>query len=278
VSADNGLPFLSAPFIPGNQVLWNPLTVQATNGRYWTSVIEPVYTDSQDYEALQVTGNTDWKTPHVLQSYISTSAATPDLTYFYINTTGYSQDVVYTRYIQGQPENGNIKLQIINQSGGTTQNVLGQIGEIVLFDKELTINELDQLMQYFQYKWGITDMFPRPTPTPTRTQTPTQTTTQTPTNTPSLSPTQTKTPTPQPTPTPTSFRYFYNVNFTQGTCIAPYDNQNIQTNIPLSINSWYCYSGGGKFRVQSTASAGNYTNITVIGSAYGTCGSAPCSP
>ena len=281
VSADNGKPYYGpAPFVAKEQILWNPLTVQATNGRYWTSVIEPPYDTSDDYQALQVTGNTDWRTPHVLQSYISTSAATPDLTYFYINTTGYSQDLVYTRYIQGQPANGNIKLQIINQSGYTSSNqdVLGQIGEIVLFDKELTISELDQLMQYFQYKWGIADMFPRPTPTPTRTQTPTPTQTKTPTP----SPTTTRTPTPTgtlaPTPTPTSFRYYYNVDFTNGSCLPPYDNQNIQTNIPLTLNRWYCYNGGGKFQVNSTASAGNYTNITVVGSAYGTCGTAPCSP
>jgi len=279
VSADNGLPFLSAPFIPGNQVLWNPLTVQATNGRYWTSVIEPVYTNSQDYQALQVTGNTDWKTPHVLQSYISTSAATPNLTYFYINTTGYSQDVVYTRYIQGQPANGNIKLQIINQSGYTSSNqdVLGQIGEIVLFDKELTINELDQLMQYFQYKWGIADMFPRPTPTPTRTQTPTQTTTQTPTNTPSLSPTQTKTPTPQPTPTPTSWRYYYNIS-DYTSCVGAHPGLVVQTNVPLSPTRYYCSISGFRFRVDSTASAGDYTNLLMNDppTYYGTCGSVIC--
>ena len=235
VSADNGLPYDF--YNPTAQILWNPITVQAAypNNQYWTSVIEPVYVSPSDYQALVVTGNTDWQTPHVLQSYISTSAATPDLTYFFINTTGYSQDLVYTRYIQGQPADGNIKLQIINQLGGNTQNVLGQIGEIVLFDKELTVNELDQLMQYFQYKWGIANMFPRPTPTPTRTPTPTQTTT------------ITTTKTPTPTTTPTQTRVCFNWTIENG---APSGNMTVR----------YCACPGGAITF-TTLTAGEIKTV-----------------
>jgi hypothetical protein len=77
-------------------------------------------------------------------------------------------------------------------SGGTLTNINNagaELGEIMVFNRELTIEEQEQVQNYLRDKWRY-DEWASPVPTPTPTYTPTQTTTTTPT------PTTTTTPTP----------------------------------------------------------------------------------
>jgi hypothetical protein len=142
-------------------------------------------------------------------------------------------------------------------SGGTystTNNSGAELGEIMVFNRELTIQEQEQVQNYLRDKWRY-DEWASPVPTPTPTYTPTQTTT--PTNT------TTTTPTPSPTPpfNPSSIselRTWYDAN--DATTITKRTGTDF-------IEIWNDKSGNGYNLTQTTASSQPlYTGGTSVSS------------
>jgi hypothetical protein len=153
-----------------------------------------------------------------------------------------------------------------SNSGGTLSNVTNagaEIAEIMVFNRELTIQEQEQVQNYLRDKWRY-DEWASPVPTPTPTYTPTQTTT--PTQTSSPTPTTTTTLTPTPSSTPTGFtpssiselRTWYDAN--DATTITKRTGTDF-------IEIWNDKSGNGYNLTQTTASSQPlYTGGTSVSS------------
>jgi hypothetical protein len=101
-----------------------------------------------------------------------------------------------------------------------------EIGEIMMFNRILTIQEQEQVQLYLRDKWRY-DEWASPVPTPTPTDTPNPTVTPTNTNT----PTQTGSPTPSATPPPFSPSGLTNLQHwylsTDGASVSQWDNKGL---------------------------------------------------
>ncbi len=106
----------------------------------------------------------------------------------------------------------------IGETADATEDLDGYIGEILLYTKSLTVEQLTNTENYLKNKWNIIPV--TPTPTPTSTITPTKTITPTPSVTPTNTPTNTVTPSITPSQT---FGVIYSQTFTQG--VAPTNAQ-----------------------------------------------------
>ncbi len=102
-------------------------------------------------------GYTGFNTTHIAQGYMSNSALTI-VDYFNINNSGQTETVVSnsntTTGWPGAITNNPIFRIINNEEFGAL--IPGEIGEIMLFDKELTSTQQLNLVNYFKTKWGIT--------------------------------------------------------------------------------------------------------------------------
>lgn len=133
--------------------------------------------------------------------------------YWEINESGATMSNVITG-VTSSPIS-SISLGMSFTSAGamnTTINSGAEIGEIMIFNRELSAGEIDQVQNYLKNKWRYSE-WPTPAPSATPTNTPTSTITNTPTNT----PTATNTPTPSETPGPLTLYklqgpYLYTLN------------------------------------------------------------------
>jgi len=86
--------------------------------------------------------------------YISTSAATP-ISYSECNTSAFTETTTAGSNgatVQNFPSAGTLSL--INETGTTTA-LTGQIGEVILFTRELTSTEKTNINNYLKNKWGL---------------------------------------------------------------------------------------------------------------------------
>ena len=283
VNVDNKQPY--SPYSDNQQKLWNPTCEQPFEppnfvGRFFKQMITigPNPFNPFEYRA-NISGYTQFSKPHIIQSYLSTSGANL-VSNFYVNGTQLNDTLNgnATLYFSGFPGSINANLSIINQYI-VPYVTNGQIGEIIMYDRELTLVEMSEIYSYLSNKWGITGAYPIPTPTATRTPTPTVTPSKTatptvtpsntatptvtptisltPSNTPTVSITASNTPTPSitssptvsptktTTPTPTPTTPFYTYRF------QAYDSSCNPVGTPITFNSYLsvaAFISGGNWK------------------------------
>jgi hypothetical protein len=173
--------------------------------------------------------------------------------YFELNQSGGTLSVPIT----GGTSNGinQVNLGAFTNSGGTITQVNAgvEMAEIMVFNRELSPAEQEQVQEYLKDKWRY-DEWASPVPTATPTGSPTQTPTNTQTNTPS--PTQTPSATPPPfSPSGlTDLQYWY--LSTSGASVSSWTNYGL---LGGSLSQ-----GTGSLQPQiQTGTLGSYTGQTV---------------
>jgi hypothetical protein len=269
---------------PGTQIFWTPADLNLNLDNINLQVLQP----SQEERIVY---SNSLSGPLLYESLFDTTTL-PLKSYVNVNSNGIA-GFIYPPFddpFTGLPGSANSLLYIINQ-WSRTAILGGEIGEIMMFGKELSLGQQTVVRNYLINKWGINSNIPVfNTPTPTVTKTPTQTptvtktqtatptntmtNTQTPSVTPTLTPTpsvtvgltptatqtatqtvtptRTSTSTPTPSITPTSTQ----TKFTYS--VREYDaNCNLQGGtLFLNYNGtlsvgWYCISGYGRVRINA---------------------------
>ena len=139
--------------------------------------------------------------------YTQVSQFDNNIPYFELNQSGGTMQLPITGTTNGTVSSIALGIQFI--ANGTinfgTINPGVEIGEIMMFNRILTIQEQEQVQDYLRDKWRYDEWAsPVPTPNPTTTPTPTVTQTQTQTPTVTQTPTNTQTQTASPTPSPST--------------------------------------------------------------------------
>jgi len=130
---------------------WSNLYAQRQLDRYANFKIE----GSDEYRRA-FDGYTGFNTTHIAQGYMSNSALTI-VDYFNINNSAQTETIeANTNTTTGWPgaiTNSPIFRIINNEEFGAS--IPGEIGEIYMFDKELTSTQQTNLINYLKTKWGI---------------------------------------------------------------------------------------------------------------------------
>jgi hypothetical protein len=149
----------TSPFAPlqqngtfGGANSWSNLYAQRQLSRYANYKIEGANEYRRGFD-----GYTDFNTTHIAQGYMSNSALTI-VNYFNVNNLPQTETIVSnTNTTTGWPgaiPNSPVFRIINNEEFGSSIN--GEIGEIIMFDKELTSTQQTNLTNYLKVKWGIT--------------------------------------------------------------------------------------------------------------------------
>jgi hypothetical protein len=130
---------------------WSNLYADAANSRYYDFIIQPA-----GLEYRQVfTGYSAYSTPHIAQSYLSNSSTTI-VDYFTINNSGQTETNIQNNLgATGNPGNYTSPIFRIVNEDEFQPTIPGEIGEIYMFDKELTSAQQTNLINYLKTKWGI---------------------------------------------------------------------------------------------------------------------------
>ena len=130
---------------------WSNLYAQRQLDRYANFKIE----GANEYRRA-FNGYTGFNTTHIAQGYMSNSAMTI-VDYFNINNSAQTETVeANTNTTTGWPgaiTNSPLFRIINNEEFGSV--IPGEIGEIYMFDKELTSTQQTNLINYLKTKWGI---------------------------------------------------------------------------------------------------------------------------
>jgi hypothetical protein len=131
---------------------WSNLYPERNNSRYADYIIYP---GGFEYRA-NFTGFTGFNTTHVAQGYMSNSATTI-VNYVSVNNSGLTRTITSNNAVATGYPSAILSpvFRIINVDELQTP-VSGEIGEIYLFDKELTTTQQTNLINYLKTKWGIT--------------------------------------------------------------------------------------------------------------------------
>jgi len=140
----------------GGSGFWSPIVPQpaSPNFRYINALDQ---NGSTTQHRVRFNGYSGYNTTQVCQSYISNTATTV-VDYMNFNNSGTTEVILKSNLTQtGMPGTytGGTTFSIINQVGAT-ENVIGEIGEIIMFNKELTSSEQSTLVNHLKTKWGIT--------------------------------------------------------------------------------------------------------------------------
>ena len=140
----------------GGSGFWSPIIPQpaSPNFRYINALDQ---NGSTTQHRVRFNGYSGYNTTQVCQSYISNTATTV-VDYMNFNNSGTTEVILKSNLTQtGMPGTytGGTTFSIINQVGAT-ENVIGEIGEIIMFNKELTSSEQSTLVNHLKTKWGIT--------------------------------------------------------------------------------------------------------------------------
>lgn len=131
---------------------WSNLYAQKQLDRYANFKIDGGFEYRRGFE-----GYTGFNTTHIAQGYLSNSALTM-VDYFNVNNVAQTEIVVSnsnaTTGYPGTITNSPLFRIINNEEFGTP--IVGEIGEIYMFSKELTSTEQNNLINYLKTKWGIT--------------------------------------------------------------------------------------------------------------------------
>ena len=159
--------------------------------------------------------------------------------YFEINQSGGT----LTNAITGTPVTtfNAFTLGATVSSGGTitASNSGCELAEIMIYTRELTVQEQDAVQNYLRDKWRY-DEWASPVPTPTQTASSTQTPTQTTTNTPSLTPTNTPTPSAPPF-NPLTLNPMIWVDFNDASTLSLRSGQFVQS--ASNKGNWTAFTG-----------------------------------
>jgi hypothetical protein len=130
---------------------WSNLYAQRQLDRYANFKIEGANEYRRAFD-----GYTGFNTTHIAQGYMSNSALTI-VDYFNINNSAQTETIeANTNTTTGWPgaiTNSPLFRIINNEEFGAS--IPGEIGEIYMFDKELTSTEQANLINYLKTKWGI---------------------------------------------------------------------------------------------------------------------------
>jgi hypothetical protein len=147
------------PFAPlqvastfGASQSWSNLYAQRQLDRYANFKIE-----GTDEYRRAFNGYTGYNTTHIAQGYMSNSALTI-VDYFNINNSAQTETIeANTNTTTGWPGaiTNSPSFRIINNEEFGS-SIPGEIGEIYMFDKELTSTDQANLINYLKTKWGIT--------------------------------------------------------------------------------------------------------------------------
>lgn len=297
------------------QILWNPSDINVNINQAKLQIIQSGGTGIN--EARYVYPNTNWGT-FLFESNFDCSTNNPT-GYININNNGLYGvlDPLYPYQFSGLPENANSLLYIINQYSQQTENLAGEIGEIIMFDFTLNSSQQATMRTYLANKWGLSlapDVFSTPTPTPSvtvgLTPTSTQTPTKTPTDTPTSTPTTTKTPTYSPSSTPTQTpTVSITASLTQTPTLTKTPTPSItatktptptvpvkiynarkldsscnslttfklQTTATLQLNKFYCINNKRTLINSTTSDPTGSIGYSVDSGAFSSCASLPCS-
>jgi len=129
----------------GGSGFWSPIVPQpaSPNQRYINALDQ---NGSTTQHRVRFNGYSGYNTTQVCQSYISNTATTV-VDYMTFNNSGTTEVILKSNLTQtGMPATytGGTTFSIIN-SVGATDNVIGEIGEIIMFNKELTSTEQSNL-------------------------------------------------------------------------------------------------------------------------------------
>lgn len=131
---------------------WSNLYPERNNSRYANYRVD---TGGFEYRA-NFTGFTGFNTTHVAQGYMSNTATTI-VDYMTVNNSALTETIT-SNNVPGTGFPGSITspvFRIINVDEFQTP-VSGEIGEIYMFDKELTSAQQSNLINFLRTKWGIT--------------------------------------------------------------------------------------------------------------------------
>ena len=136
--------------ITGQNSAWSNIYADRSNSRYANFFVQ----FSSDYRA-GFTPFTGWTSGHIVQSYMSNSALTI-VDYFTVNNSAQTETNISNSVIStGAP--GNMvsnQFRIVNEDG-IYSDIPGEIGEMYMFNKELTSTEQTNLINFLKTKWGI---------------------------------------------------------------------------------------------------------------------------
>jgi hypothetical protein len=130
---------------------WSNLYPERNNSRYANYRID---TAGFEYRA-NFTGFTGFNTTHIAQGYMSNSATTI-VDYMTVNNSGLTETIT-SNSVPSTGFPGSITspvFRIINVDEFQTP-ISGEIGEIYMFDKELTSTQQTNLINFLKTKWGI---------------------------------------------------------------------------------------------------------------------------
>ena len=136
--------------IGGSGAAWGNVYPQAQFSRYANYQVVGGF----EYRAA-FTGYTAFTTPHIVQGYFSNSATTI-VDYLSVNNSAQTKTIV-SNFVSntGLPGSiGSATFRIINSQSGSG-SIPGEIGEIMMFNKELTSTQQTNLINYLKTKWGI---------------------------------------------------------------------------------------------------------------------------
>jgi hypothetical protein len=135
--------------IGGQNSAWSNVYAQPGSNRYANFFIQ----FASNYRA-GFSDYTSYSTPHILQSYLSNSSTTI-IDYMTINNSAQTETNISNSVIStGAPGSISGIFRIINEDG-IYSDISGEIGEIYMFDKELTSTQQSNLINYLKTKWGI---------------------------------------------------------------------------------------------------------------------------
>jgi hypothetical protein len=140
----------------GGPGFWSPIVPQPASPNFrYTNALDQNGSITQ--HRVRFNGYSGYNTTQVCQSYISNTATTV-VDYMTFNNSGTTETILKSNLTQtGMPGTytGGTTFSIIN-SIGSTDVVIGEIGEIIMYNKELTSSEQSTLINYLKTKWGIT--------------------------------------------------------------------------------------------------------------------------
>jgi hypothetical protein len=143
-------PIAAAGNVGGSGSAWGNIYPQAQLSRYANYQVVGGF----EYRAA-FTPYTAFTTPHVVQGYFSNSATTI-VDYLSVNNSAQTETIV-SNFVSNTGMPGiltSATFRIINAQSGFGA-IPGEIGEIMMFDKELTSTQQTNLINYLKTKWGI---------------------------------------------------------------------------------------------------------------------------
>jgi hypothetical protein len=140
----------------GGSGFWSPIVPQpaSPNFRYINALDQ---NGSITQHRVRFNGYSGYNTTQICQSYISNTATTV-VDYMTFNNSGTTETILRSNLTEtGMPGTftSGSYFSIIN-SVGSTDDVIGEVGEIIMFNKELTSSEQSTLINHLKTKWGIT--------------------------------------------------------------------------------------------------------------------------